>query len=258
MSNLAEFSAAVVKRAEELGYSVTQLGSPHTYTIQNGEKTVRIRGAASSLDSKDGIKTCCNKKASYDLMSLLGVPNPGYTLLKSSSQLRTEFLKPTGTLITAPLVLKPVDREGGKGVTTNIRTYDALLTAYKQALWVSTNLMIQPHVFGKEYRFTVLNKKVAFVIERQGELGKPLNLALGNKRIDVTKDVDLDSEICQTCVNLASALDMHAVGIDVISKSLNEGPYWVLELNSMPVLYPERADLYLQSLFHEDQRSLSG
>jgi glutathione synthase/RimK-type ligase-like ATP-grasp enzyme len=246
LSNLAEFNAAVIKRAEELGFSVTRLGSPHTYAIKKGEKTVRIRGAASSLDCMNGIKTCCSKTASYDLMNSLGVPNPGYTLIKSKRQLQQEFIKAKG-----PLVLKPSDREVGKGVTTHITTYEDLLSAYDKAIRVSQNIIIQPHVFGREFRFTLLGKKVAFVIEREGELGKPLNLALGNKRTDVTEDVDFCSEICQTCESLAQTLGMHTVGIDVVSKSLNEGPYWILELNSMPILYPQRADLYLQSLFHE-------
>lgn len=246
MSNLLEFNEAVIAKAREWNLEVIRMRTPNTYGISNGRKTVTIKGAASTLDSIAGMDICCNKASSYDFMTNLGIPNPGYIKIYNHSELQVK-VKPD----MWPVVLKPIDTECGRGVTVNINSYAELSEAYFKATTFSRYILVQPHVNGSDYRFTVLGGRVAFVIRRDGEPGKPLNLALGNARTDVTDKLTPNNLISKACICLANTLRMHALGVDVIADSVNARQFQILELNSMPVLYPERAAMYLRSLFSE-------
>lgn len=65
-----------------------------------------------------------------------------------------------------PVVVKPVDRDGGVGVSTGLETEEEVRAAYAGASAVSPRVLIEKHVFGRDYRLTVLDGRLLWAIER--------------------------------------------------------------------------------------------
>jgi cyanophycin synthetase len=65
-----------------------------------------------------------------------------------------------------PVVLKPIDRDGGLGVFTNLFSDDAVMKAYQNACKHSKNIVIEKHYISKDYRLITLHNKLIWAIER--------------------------------------------------------------------------------------------
>lgn len=65
-----------------------------------------------------------------------------------------------------PVVIKPLDQDGGKGVYARLVSEQSVKQAYQLAKKHSTNLLLEKHITGKDYRLLVLNGKLIWAIER--------------------------------------------------------------------------------------------
>lgn len=85
-----------------------------------------------------------------------------------------------------PVVVKPVDRDGGDGVFTDLRTPEEVRAAYVAASRFSSNLLVERHVEGRDYRLVVLHGRLIFALERvaAGVIGDGVHsvMALLNQR----------------------------------------------------------------------------
>ncbi len=102
-----------------------------------------------------------NKQASYDFASLHGVTIP-HTLHTHAFKTAAAFLKKYGRV-----VVKPLDKSGGVGLTLDITTKDQLKKAMKGASKGNIPVLIQEQFIGEELRFTILKGKVESIILRR-------------------------------------------------------------------------------------------
>lgn len=65
-----------------------------------------------------------------------------------------------------PLVIKPADLDQGAGVFADIRSEEVLLWAYHEALKHSSNVLLEQHVEGDVYRFTLYNGAAASITRK--------------------------------------------------------------------------------------------
>lgn len=65
-----------------------------------------------------------------------------------------------------PVVVKPADLDGGKGVTANIRHEGALRAAWAAASVLSKRVLVEQHIAGRDYRIQVVQGHVHGVLER--------------------------------------------------------------------------------------------
>jgi cyanophycin synthetase len=65
-----------------------------------------------------------------------------------------------------PVVIKPIDQHGGKGVFANLVSEQALKRAFHEAKKHSQTILLEKHIPGKDYRCIVLNGKLIWSIER--------------------------------------------------------------------------------------------
>lgn len=94
-----------------------------------------------------------------------------------------------------PIVVKPLDSSGSKGLTLNVNAPSDLSKALKIAKQKSKTTLLQKQVGGEELRFTVLDNKVISVIQKQtprlyGDGVKTLNQLLqieNNERAKLTQ-----------------------------------------------------------------------
>ncbi|MEK6788705.1 MAG: cyanophycin synthetase [Pseudomonadota bacterium] len=66
-----------------------------------------------------------------------------------------------------PVVIKPADSDGGKGVYADLRDEGSLRTAHVEASRVSSNILLERHIPGRDYRLTIFHGALAWAVERQ-------------------------------------------------------------------------------------------
>lgn len=76
-----------------------------------------------------------------------------------------------------PVVVKPADLDGGTGVTADVRSADAVRTAYAQARPHSSRILVERHAPGVDYRLTIAHGQLVKAVQRLpgGVLGDGLN-----------------------------------------------------------------------------------
>lgn len=65
-----------------------------------------------------------------------------------------------------PVVVKPLDQDGGQGVTAGLENEAELRMAYERAFSFSPKVLVEKHVQGRDYRLTVLDDALLWAIER--------------------------------------------------------------------------------------------
>lgn len=65
-----------------------------------------------------------------------------------------------------PIVIKPLDNDGGRGVFAGIQSENILQKSYNEAQKYSKNILIEKHIHGRDYRLTVFNGKLIKTILR--------------------------------------------------------------------------------------------
>jgi D-alanine-D-alanine ligase-like ATP-grasp enzyme len=66
-----------------------------------------------------------------------------------------------------PVVLKPADLDGGRGVLVGLRSAQEVVEAYRQVVQLSSRVLIQRYVPGNDYRLQVFQGDVYWVVHRR-------------------------------------------------------------------------------------------
>lgn len=102
-----------------------------------------------------------NKFHAASLMQRQGIPVPAHYQVNSES----------GALKAAqqlgfPVVVKPANLDGGAGVSAGLMSPDEVSSAYRKAAELSTQILVEQHIEGRDYRLVVMNDELIWAIER--------------------------------------------------------------------------------------------
>ncbi len=104
-----------------------------------------------------------NKLACNNFLKKIGIPVPRSHEVKSSTQAIR-----LADILGYPVVIKAANLEGGIGVYSDLKTHNDIIKAYEKVKKLSNKIMIEDHIFGKDYRLQVCHDEVYWAIERQG------------------------------------------------------------------------------------------
>jgi len=158
--NGGESTIAVLREAWNLGIEFRHLGRG-TYQLGLGSKQLRVDRGANQLDSAIGCAIARNKHRSAALLRDAGLPAPIHLLATSE-----ETALAAAHRLGWPVVVKPVDRDRGEGVSVNIRSAEALSTAFRKAIALSTAVLVEAQVEGVCHRVLVAQGQVRMVARR--------------------------------------------------------------------------------------------
>ena len=102
-----------------------------------------------------------NKFFTSDILRSNGIPVPTQSPAKSKYE-AVQIANEMGF----PVVVKPANLDGGKGVKANIHNADTLQKAFVSANRFSKHVLVEKHVPGRDYRIHVVNGVVHGVLER--------------------------------------------------------------------------------------------
>ncbi|MDQ3046187.1 MAG: cyanophycin synthetase [Bacteroidota bacterium] len=126
-----------------------------------GCKQRRIRATMSDSTSGLGIELAGNKEETKNLLAKAFIPVPKGVLVYDEEELLEAIDD-----VQFPLVIKPVDGNHGRGITTNINTKEEALAAFHLAKEISEDVIMEEFIQGFDYRFLVINFKLVAVAKR--------------------------------------------------------------------------------------------
>jgi cyanophycin synthetase len=136
-------------------FSLVQLGQ--------GVHQQRIRATMTSRTSAIAVDVASDKSITNRLLDSAGLPVP-----KAEVVSNVEDAVVAAKRLGFPCVVKPLDGNHGRGVALDLRSEDAVRTAFPLALAQtrSGDVVVETYVAGNDYRCLVIGGKMAAVAER--------------------------------------------------------------------------------------------
>jgi cyanophycin synthetase len=129
--------------------------------IGYGKCMKKLQSTSTDNTSNIGVRLAKSKIDSSHLLLMNGLPvAPKIQIdtLQSALDVADKF--------GYPVVLKPLAEDQGRGVSSNIKTKKILTNIFKDTSKKFRDLILEKHIIGKDYRFTVVNGNVIKIMER--------------------------------------------------------------------------------------------
>ncbi|HLR43154.1 MAG TPA: ATP-grasp domain-containing protein [Pseudogracilibacillus sp.] len=143
------------QRKSELFYRLTYKGKEHLFQVAKGD-----------FVTKEAVSICKDKQKAKEHLLKAKVPTPIGNIFEENEK-NSAIIK-QAKKIKYPVVIKPYNGTGGKGVIANIKNKNELIDALK---YVREDLnlkkvILEKHVAGEDYRVYVIDNQVIGAIKR--------------------------------------------------------------------------------------------
>jgi cyanophycin synthetase len=143
-------------KKREIPYRQFNYGS--LITLGHGSKRKKIRTAVADTTSGLGMEIAGDKEETKRILSEAYIPVPEGILVYTEAELRDRIDE-----LNFPLVVKPLDGNNGRGVTTEINTIEHALFGFNIAKQISGTVIAEEYIKGDDYRFLVIDYKLVAV-----------------------------------------------------------------------------------------------
>lgn len=161
-ASLGASTEALVREAETRGIPWMELEGCDLFQLGYGQHQKRIQAALTSSSNILGVELACNKERTKAILTNMGAPVPAGQVIYSFDDLEATIESVGGY----PVVIKPLDGNHGRGITTDIRTWRQAEVAYDHAKEVSRGVIVERFYTGRDHRILVVNHQVVAVAER--------------------------------------------------------------------------------------------
>ncbi|MGD1857103.1 MAG: cyanophycin synthetase [Leptolyngbyaceae cyanobacterium] len=161
-ASLGATTEALVTEAEARGIPWMELENCDLFQLGYGKYQKRVQAALSSSSNVLGVELACDKERTKAVLPSMGAPVPAGELNYSFDDLESTIDRLGGY----PIVIKPLDGNHGRGITTNIRSWQQAEDAYDRAKEVSKGVLVEHFYAGRDHRILVVNHQVVAVAER--------------------------------------------------------------------------------------------
>jgi cyanophycin synthetase len=120
-----------------------------------------LEATMASTTSSIGVDVASDKVGTKKVLEKGFIPVP-----EGRSVYDIEELKEAITAIGFPIVVKPVNGNQGRGITTDIRTEEEAINAFEKAQNISYEVIVERFIKGYDFRFLVINYKLEAVARR--------------------------------------------------------------------------------------------
>jgi len=154
-------TGAIVAEAEKRDIPIRRLNESSLVAFGYGTKQKKIRATMTGSTSGIGVDIASDKDDTKNILSRAHIPVPKGVLIRNEEELN-EALKD----IQFPVVIKPADGNHGRGITTNISTFEDAIKAFRLAATISKYVIVEEFICGFDYRFLVVDFKLVAVAKR--------------------------------------------------------------------------------------------
>ncbi len=157
----AKSSIPILQAAFESGIPFEHFGFGR-YVLGWGAQSRIFDRSSNMLDSAIGSVATQRKHVALEWMRSSGIPVPKGMVFKSGRPVTLASLAHLGQ----PLVVKPVDRDRGEGVTLGLHTEAALQSAIASAAALSAQFLVEEQIKGTCHRILVIGGQVVYAVKR--------------------------------------------------------------------------------------------
>lgn len=154
-SRLGPSTGSIIEEAVSRGIPWIRLNKHSLCQLGYGENQKRIQATVTSQTSNIAVEIACDKEETKDLLEQAEIPVPKGEIIRSEEGLESALRR-----IDFPIVIKPIDGNHGRGITTNITTKENAIIAFHAAKNVSRSVIIEKYIKGDDYRVLVINYKL--------------------------------------------------------------------------------------------------
>jgi cyanophycin synthetase len=158
---LGPTTGSIVAEARRRGIPVMRLDDRSLIQLGWGARRQRVRASITGQTSFIGVDTASNKDLTKTLLDQAGVPVPRGQVVRSAAA-AVQAARDLG----CPVVVKPLDGNHGRGVSTHLTDADAVAAAFAVAAEISPRVVVETHVTGADHRILVVGGEVVAVAER--------------------------------------------------------------------------------------------
>ncbi|WP_234733839.1 cyanophycin synthetase [Tellurirhabdus bombi] len=153
---LGPSTSAIVEACARKGIPHIRLDDDFYIQLGYGARQKRILGSISSQTSSIAVDIACDKAETKRTLDQAGIPIAVGTVVQHENEL-PEAIEQVGF----PLVIKPLDGNHGRGVSTNVQNADEVRHAFHTAQTCSNSrrVIIEQFISGHDYRLLVVNYK---------------------------------------------------------------------------------------------------
>ncbi|MBA3663854.1 MAG: cyanophycin synthetase [Bacteroidetes bacterium] len=158
---LGATSADILDAVKERKIPFRRFDNGSLIILGYGNKQQKIRTAVTDSTSGLGIELAGDKEETKKMLAEANVPVPKGILVYSEAGLRERIIE-----VKFPVVIKPLDGNHGRGVTTNIMDVEKAVFGFTIAKKISKAVILEEYIEGNDYRFLVINFKLIAVAKR--------------------------------------------------------------------------------------------
>lgn len=172
---------SIVKEAQLKNIPFTRLNNNSLLMLGQGCNQKIICASVACTTSSIAVDLASDKDATRNLLSKSYIPIPVGKLVNDIVELENVIKK-----IGFPLVTKPINGNHGKGITTRITNIEQAKTGFYEAQKISEDVIVERYINGTDYRFLVVNYKLAAVAKRVPAMVMGDDTSTINELIEVT------------------------------------------------------------------------
>lgn len=149
-----------IAAARELGIPVHDF-SIGVVQFGMGSRARWIESSFTDQTSVVGTRLARDKRITAQILRHSGIPVPEHRPARNADQ-AVEIAAALGY----PVVVKPTDLDGGRGVAAGLTDADQVRTAFEKCKKLSERVLVEKHVEGRDYRVIVFQGEPIFAVER--------------------------------------------------------------------------------------------
>lgn len=153
---------ALVAAARRRGIPVSRLNDESLVQLGWGARQRRLRASVTDRTGLVAAELAGDKAQAKDLLGAIGCPVARGAVVTSSEQAVAAARR-----LKAPVVLKPLDGNHGRGVTTGLQSEAEILEAFDLAVRHSRRVIVEEQLPGRDHRILVVDGEIVAVAERR-------------------------------------------------------------------------------------------
>ncbi|AFM39166.1 cyanophycin synthetase [Desulfosporosinus acidiphilus SJ4] len=151
----------IVNACLERGIPVCRLNGGSLLQLGYGRNQRRIQATVTGETSSIGVDIACDKELTKKILSEGGIPVPWGYIVNTEEEAVQAFLE-----MNAPVVIKPLRGNQGKGVTLQLSSISEVKSAFKVAQTYGEWVVIEEYISGQHYRLLVVGDRLIAASQR--------------------------------------------------------------------------------------------
>ncbi|NUZ05872.1 cyanophycin synthetase [Piscinibacter koreensis] len=161
-SAIGPSTRAIVEAAERRRIPVLRLtDEANLFQLGWGHRQQRIQATLTSRTNHVAVGIASDKELTKRLLAEAGIPVPRGRVVKTLDAARAAAHAACGAV-----VVKPLNGNQGKGVTTGVADDGALATAFERAQAHGRSVIVEEHIAGDDYRVLVVGARMVAAARR--------------------------------------------------------------------------------------------